>query len=229
MVKSALVFGHDKSTLIGHMLNIDYKFYDTPCLELYHTPSTSVLIVSEELESSDIQEYTILARCIGIKNLVVCVDKIQWGDYSLIEKKIKERISYNPIFIPVSVVLGEGLTSRTKEYPNVPCLLELIEEEEIENTKHETITSKNIKLSVKIFSPTLISAGWKGICHLTNNITRPIIVKKVYTKEGKEICTVNDKDCVLDIEFDTPLEVIKKSRVIIRNGDITIAGGIVNI
>ena len=226
MVKSALVFGHGKSTLIGHMLNSDYKFYDTPCLELYHTPSTAVLIVSQELESSIIQEYTILARCIGIKNLVVCVDKIQWGD---LEKKIKERISYNPIFIPVSIILGEGLTSRTKEYPNVPCLLELIKEEEIENTKHETITCKNIKISVKIFSPTLISSGWKGICHLANNITRPIVVEKVYTKEGKEICTVNDKECLLDIEFDIPLEVIKNSRVIIRNGDITIAGGIINI
>ena len=255
----------------------DYKFYDTPghhCLitefiqALYRKPSTAVLIVSavmDELESSItsgvIQEYTVLARCVGIKNLVVCVnkmDKIAWGNFSSIEEKITQRIlhiGYKPIFIPVSGFLGEGLTHRTKAYPNLPCLLELIKEDPKEDKqdpkedkedpkedkedpkedkedpkvdcKEDPNDRKTVNIRIKVFSPTLISAGWTGICHYANNNAKSFIVQKVYTLKGKEIPYVNNKDCLLTIEFDVCITIVKKSRVIIRNGDKTIAGGIV--
>ena len=274
MVKSALVFGEGKSTLLCQILmqmndinntninenlqsyeqktsvtynNEEYKFYNIPShfsineviKALYCNPlSTAVLIVSadknEHINSGLLQECTILARCAGIKNLVVCIDELSWGNFSSIVENITNRlvhIGYKPIFVPISVEVGEGLLHRSKEFPNHPCLLEVIKEKINDNTDCKddiSIITKNIDIMVKLYSPCLISAGWKGICYLPNTSPEPFTVKKVFTVEGKEITIVNNKDCLLTIEFNTLINIIKNSRVIIRNGDKTIAGGFVN-
>ena len=125
-----------------------YIFYDTPghkhlvaefISAVNEVPTTAVLLVPAKykdylgtVESGVIREYTRICKCLGIKNLVVAINKmdsIEWStEWHQVRDHMREvlaAIRYNEaIFVPCSGYTLDGIMSRSAQYPDSPCLLE---------------------------------------------------------------------------------------------------------
>ena len=250
--------------------NVKYTFYDTPGHRqfikhfidaVYAGASTGVLLVSAEphefqssLTSGVVKEYSIICRCAGIRNLVVVInkmDKIEWGDYSAIQMTVEEivkPIGYKAKYIVCNGFTGEGLTSRTKKYPNIPCLIEVLSSDQtriLSSDIYQTGSGFSFEklvsqcdIRIKIFRQTFITAGWSGVCHfmITNGSglgsgsgsgIEIVTVESVRDKTNLPTLFVKEGEAVLQIKFDTPVQLRNNDRIILRNGDETIAGGLV--
>ena len=227
--------------------NQEYIFYDTPGHHIFlaqfidaltNAPATVILIVSaevKELESSIssgfIREYTIICRCLGITKLVVAInkmDKIKWGDYEIIKNRVQQivgKIGYNATYIVCNGFTGEGLTERTSYYPEVPCLLETLIDEPYKETS-DCIMSNKCLIHAIIFDKIPLSAGWSGVAHLGKQ-TEVCKIIKVFNSEKCSVPFVKNSNAYVLLEFAKPLNYHRNSRLILRNGESTIAGGVV--
>lgn len=125
-----------------------YIFYDTPghkhlvaefISAVNEIPTTAVLLIPAKykdylntVDSGVIKEYTRICKCIGIKNLVVAVNKMDSIDWSDEWHKVRDHmrevltaIRYNDVtFVPCSGYTLEGILKRSAKYPDDPSLIE---------------------------------------------------------------------------------------------------------
>lgn len=244
---------------------ITYTFYDTPGHRqyiqhfvdaAYAGVTTGVLIVSAEpgdfkssLISGVVEEYTIICRCVGIKNLVVMInkmDKIDWSmDYKNVQKAVFDivtTIGYkDPQFIVCSGYGGQGLIERTEKYPDIPCLLEVLQmddtDADVGKSKPKAPRTKVTKCLVvfQLFRKSFITTGWKGVCHyvadgasVTNAALVDIVVDAIWDLSGKQrILCLQEGKARLALTLASPVSLYDKGRLLIRDGDKTVGGGIV--
>lgn len=227
-----------------------YRFYDTPghrvCVAQFieaaqQNPGTGILIVSaesSELESSItsglVEEYTIMCRCLGIKNLVVAInkmDKIGWDDYGAVTARVLEivkPIGYNPTFIPCNAFTGHGLTERTEYYPEAPSLLETITRDpERPAVPASTTKASRCRARIKIFRKTLITKGWSAACHIGETVVEGQVIGLF--KDGKSTLCVQTGEATVVLLFPKEIEFHEKQRIILRNcaNNTTVAGGLI--
>jgi len=227
-----------------------------------YIPTTAVLLVSainNEFAASMIagvpEEYSIICRCLGIKNLVVAVnkmDKIAWSDeWSDVREKVTallKPIGYRNItFVPVSGVTGEGLVTRTEHFPEFPSLLESLQPdvnydaEPIPSTlaESELILESRQKASqlaplkkaavlVQIFreKEVFLTAGWTGVVHYGDACTA-CTVRAVMDEGMRPVRNVVQSGrVILLLDFDDNIIAGDGTKLIIRHNNKTVMGGI---
>jgi GTPase len=241
---------HEYNTSEIEYMGHHYRFHDTPGHRVYITqfieavnqgPGTAILIVSadmSELESSIssgvLEEYTIMCRCLGIKNLVVAInklDKIKWGDYEPVCQKVREIIGdlgYNLTFVPCTAYTGEGLTERTLYYPEAPCLLECISDDPPPKTLSDPCEANQCTAHIKIFRKTLITKGWSATCHIGASIVECEVLQ-VFDKKKKPCLTACTGEVILVLKIKPQCLVFTGQRILLRNpaNNTTVAGGLI--
>lgn len=244
----------------------DFKLIDTPGHKLYIRHLINAIYCNSEdgvlvgvlvlsaipreyqasVVSGQIKEDILLLRAAGIDSVVVAInkmDKLNWdrNSFDKIQASITPLLKsarYRQImFAACSGLEGKGVL--TKEFEDVPALLESIEKCSLnkkiilDTPKCEIKETNLISVDIFILNCSIFSPGYEGIIHMTQGefgfkvekITRisPIKTSKpppfIKTGEGgKAILLLSEK-----------ITIKNKDRLILRRCDKTIAHGIVSI
>jgi small GTP-binding protein len=194
---------------------------------------------SSGFENGSVKEHLTLARAIGIKNLIIVCNKmdlIDWNEDAYtkkvsIIKTFLTKLSWpkDKIFsIPISAYQGTNLTT-TENAPSWykgGSLLGLIDSIEIVTSPSEGETKSVNKFLCDILvlnsANTIISPGYSCIMHYLGKETEVSIERL----KSKKFLKTGEKDIVL-FSCTAPIELSLKTRVILRNEDMTIGFGIV--
>ena len=200
-----------------------------------------VSVIDNEFQSSFdkgmLKEHLILSKAIGIKNLIVLINKmdlINWDQDKYNEKKkiIDEFLTYinwdNKFFIPISAFSGIGLVDKI-DLPNwyngnsfIDCL-DNIEEKIDRFDENEKFLSSKIVIRLNVINSldSIISPGYSCIIHIDSN-EYPITFKHILN-DKKFIKSNMKSKCI--IEFSEKILVSENMKFILRKDDFTIGFG----
>ena len=244
---------HEFNEIIFNYNEKEYKMIDTPGHQgfirsmiggISRDVDIGVLMVSvidNEFSSSFdrgmLKEHLILAKAVGIKNLVVLINKMDTVDWN--EDKYQEKVSIiskflkvinweNNYFIPISAFNGIGLIN-TKEIPEwykgdsfMDCLSKIEPVIETIDEGEKSLASRiAIRLKVIDSLDSIISAGFTCVAHIDSK-EYPITFDKIIN--DKKFLKSNTKGkCI--ISFDEPVLVAENMKFILRKNHNTIGFG----
>lgn len=239
---------------IQYMQN-EYTFIDTPGHKIYireyiealqkYNISCGLIVLSargNEFESGfergTTKEYITLAKCMGVKNLIVAINKIDTEGYS--QQKFNE--IKNTIQTYVNVFKFKNVDYIQTSGKNNIGLFDInglfsILGKYYYSTTNWTVSSPlvdslgyvdKIKVKLQIFDcKNIISAGFSCIAHFASNnipveselVIEKILNGKVFAKKGDIIET----ECTLAKSY----ELTRNTRIILRSDTFTIGCGII--
>lgn len=244
---------HEFNEIIFNYNEKGYKMIDTPGHQgfirsmiggISRDVDIAVLMVSvidnefaSSFDKGMLKEHLILAKAVGIKNLIVLINKMDFVDWN--EEKFKEKVNIlekflkfinwkNTIFIPVSAFNGNGLMDK-KTLPDwykgnsfMECLDEIKPDIEILDEGDKSLASKiAIRLNVINSLDSIISAGYSCVAHIDSN-EYPVTFQQIIN--DKKILKSNTRGkCI--ISFDEPIYVAINMKIILRKNDNTIGFG----
>lgn len=180
-------------------------------------------------------EHLVLAKSIGINNLVVAINKIDLIDYpniTFVDKylDIKNKISMliknlkfkNVFYVPISAYHGINIV---KPIPNYSSLLDILVNTEWTKKEQVSKINTNIIKAKCIFTnvPTLITIGYSAILHSGSLITE-FVINDIRTENKKKFIIPSDKGYVY-VELELPEKKELEQYIILRTSEQTIAIG----
>lgn len=217
--------------------NKDYVLIDTPGHKefirsmiqgiSYYNMNVFVCVISiykNEFEASfdkqgQCKEDILICRAIGIKNIVIAINKIDAVDGDL-DKRINEikskmqpfldKLNFNNIeYVNVSGINGDGLDD----------LLKTINKYGQIKTKKKTLYERVNKSlgEFYLFKTILISSGFRAIAHINGNEYNIEFSVKNFIKEANNKYQI----CITFLDNDKP-NLYKKQTLLIRNANDTI-------
>jgi len=185
-----------------------------------------------------LKEHLILSKSVGIKNLIILVNKmdvIQWNEikYTEIKNTINKFLKYinwveNTYFIPISSYNGEGIIDNFG-YPEWYSGNNFLKQLDLIKPDIEIINDEDKKLAKKVIIRTtiincldyIISKGFTCISHFDNK-ENEITFLKIMNDKSFINSTCRCK-CIIEFRDDQP--VYDNMKLILRKGDNTIGFG----
>jgi len=228
-----------------------YTFIDTPGHKIYirqyiealqqHNLTCGLLILSAHgnefesgFEKGTTKEYITLAKCMGVKNLIVAINKMDMVNYDKTRyEDIKTKISnYIPIFkfkkveyISTSGTNNVGIFDTNGLFDILSKYNEITEKVHTICSSLGIVDTVNIKLQI-FECKNIITSGFSCIAHFISE-NEPVeaevmvenIIGKVFAKKGEIVETV--------CKFKYPFAINLNTKILFRTSDITIGCGIV--
>lgn len=209
-------------------------------------------VVSKQGNLGQIVEHCILLKAIGVQNVIIAVNKMDTIDWSKkvfktvvkIVTKICKRYKLN-VFCSIPLSAKDGVNIKTSDNELVPWyegltlidalsdLINISAEHSIESS-NELFTKKKLKITTLFVSNELVTSGSRYILHSLHGdvvgceivkfrveVEKGVFVKKPFIRSTEE----EPIKAEVKITLDTPINVKKNDRFIIRNSDKTIAIG----
>lgn len=220
-----------------------YELLDTPGHKSFirqmisavgtHSNITGVLVTSvienefiSGMENGNTKEHLIIARGSGIKNLIVCLNKIDAINFDQVKiNRIKEELHYfikslnfkKVVYLGVSAYNGDNITNIIT---NVDNMYETPEEIGFLNN---TLSSKKITCKCKFLQVNqVVCKGYSCIMH-----TKELEVNiEIYKIKNKHFIKTGD---IVEFKILTeyPIEYTVNQKILFRNSDKTIAFGVI--
>lgn len=235
---------HKNQTL--EMIDVPgHKKYISEMIEGTSKANVAVLVISAkkgELESGlkgQTYEHLILSRSLGIKHLIVAVNKMDhdsviWSEkiYDDIKLQVTNLVSELKFcsinFVPISALDGTNIVSSKNDQKP---LLDIICDVDKNNIEKINNIYKNIKKfkagCIFVNVENLISIGYECVLHSYDGNKSIVTECEIIKIIGKSFITSKDtlKPKFIQVEIEINKECDLGSLIILRNGDNTIAMG----
>ena len=232
---------HEFSVFPFSYLNEQFELIDTPGHQTFvretiaalgrYPDATGVLVVSaipnefiSGFERGMTKEQCILARALGVQNIIVAVNKMDAVGFSedvsknmreVLEPFLKKKLHYKQVrFIPVSAYDGVNLLDILVDIPHTPRL----------KTKGSgpTTLSNVHRLKAQILRcDNLISAGYTCVAHIGADehlVTVLHLKNKTFVRTGET--------CEMKLQFPDKIPLELSTRIVLRASDYTIGFGV---
>lgn len=206
-----------------------------------------VLVLSSlpsELEAGisggQVKEDILLLRAIGIDSIIVAINKLDKFDKEKAEKQFEETQNkvlpiiksarYRQIeFTATSGLEGKGIID--SYFPSTLPLMDIIDKlsstdkkETLKLTKNKT--DSNLKAKIFILNCNIFSPGYTGMIHMSSgeynfNVEKLLNAKKPFIKTGEQGTVI--------LSLDNKITINDGERIVLRNGDSTIAYGLITM
>lgn len=160
-------------------------------------------------------EHIILFRCMGVKRLIVLLNKVDLATAEQIQanqleaSKMLKKIGYaKPVFLQVSALTGDGFEQ----------LIETVKTIKIEPTELISHTAGRLILKGLVLTK-MISPGYCGVLH-GNKFQQEVEIDSVLTEKKTPYARKNET-CIITINLRHE-ETFSTRRFILRNGEETV-------